>query len=64
MDILYHKKRLFSTKGFKNKVTLQLKVGDHSFRIRMGSLEKPCNGTLEQWTQRLDTLKEIALCTT
>ena len=44
-------------------VTLQLSVGDHSFRIRVGSLEKPCSGTLEQWPRGIDTLKQIALST-
>ena len=50
---------------FKNGylVTLQLSVGDPSFRIRMGSLEKPCSGTLEQWPRGLDTLKQIVLDT-
>ena len=45
------------------QVTLQLSVGAPSFRIRMGSLEEPCSGTLEQWPRGHDTLKHIAFNT-
>jgi hypothetical protein len=38
-------------------------VENPPFRIRMGSLEKPCSGTFDQWPWEFDTLKQATMNT-